>query len=41
MINLVSEVYREDANYLKIKVDPDWENHREVRDILYGRLLQM
>ncbi|QTD42998.1 N-acetyltransferase [Sporosarcina sp. Te-1] len=43
VINTVSEDYQEEANhliYLNIKVDPDWENHNEVRDILYERLLQ-
>lgn len=43
VINLVSEDYQGDANhliYLNIKVDPDWENHIEVRDFLYERLLQ-
>ncbi|WP_194287361.1 GNAT family N-acetyltransferase [Gracilibacillus oryzae] len=43
VINMISEDYQGDANhliYLNIKVDPDWENDKEVRDILYERLLQ-
>lgn len=43
VINSVSEDYQGEANhliYLNIKVDPDWENHTEVRDLLYERLFQ-
>ncbi|WP_249871787.1 GNAT family N-acetyltransferase [Oceanobacillus saliphilus] len=43
VINSIAEDYQADTDHLiffNIKVDPEWENHNEIRNLLYERLLQ-